>query len=70
MPDAIKTDHDTLDIRDADYVKHFVDNNKIETIVNCAAYTAVDKAKIKKTFGIEIPHWRKSLQDCLQKIRD
>ena len=45
LPYAIKTDHDTLDIRDADAVKRFVDNNKIETIINCAAYTAVDKAE-------------------------
>ncbi len=45
LPDAIKTDHNTLDIRDADAVKRFVDKNKIETIVNCAAYTAVDKAE-------------------------
>jgi len=45
LPDAIKTDYDTLDITNADAVKRFVDKNKIETIVNCAAYTAVDKAE-------------------------
>lgn len=45
LPDAIKTDRDTLDITNADAVKRFVDKNQIETIVNCAAYTAVDKAE-------------------------
>lgn len=45
LPDAIKTDYDVLDITNADAVKRFVDTNKIDTIVNCAAYTAVDKAE-------------------------
>ncbi|HLF33520.1 MAG TPA: sugar nucleotide-binding protein, partial [Cyclobacteriaceae bacterium] len=28
-------------------------------------YTVLDKSKIKKTFGIEIPYWRESLGKCL-----
>lgn len=28
-------------------------------------YSVLDKTKIKKTFGLEIPHWEKSLEACL-----
>lgn len=33
------------------------------------AYSVLDKTKIKRTFGIEIPHWRESMLYCLQRIR-
>lgn len=39
------TDVQELDICDADGVKTFVKDNCIDIIVNCAAYTAVDKAE-------------------------
>lgn len=45
IPDAIFTDVAELDITNLDTVKNFVSNNHIETIINCAAYTAVDKAE-------------------------
>ena len=45
LPDALKTDYDTLDITDAAAVKAFVKENNVDTIINCAAYTAVDKAE-------------------------
>lgn len=45
LPNAVFTDVDTLDITNLDAVKNFVSNNHIEVIVNCAAYTAVDKAE-------------------------
>lgn len=41
----IFTDVDTLDITDLDSVEEFVENNSVKYIVNCAAYTAVDKAE-------------------------
>ena len=31
-------------------------------------YSVLDKTKIKKTFGIEIPHWEVSLQECINDI--
>lgn len=31
-------------------------------------YSVLDKAKIKKTFGIEIPYWTDSLKACLKEI--
>lgn len=45
IPDAIFTDVAELDITNLDTVKNFVSNNHIEIIINCAAYTAVDKAE-------------------------
>ncbi len=39
------TDVDTLDICDYSAVESFVGGNKIDIILNCAAYTAVDKAE-------------------------
>jgi dTDP-4-dehydrorhamnose reductase len=32
------------------------------------AFSVMDKAKIKNTFNIEIPYWRKSLQICLKNL--
>ena len=45
LPNAIFTDVDILDITNLEAVKNFVNNNQIDTIINCAAYTAVDKAE-------------------------
>ena len=39
------TDRETLDITNEEAIKHFVEVNNINTIINCAAYTAVDKAE-------------------------
>lgn len=32
------------------------------------SYSVLNKSKIKKTFGIAIPHWEKSLQSCVEKL--
>jgi dTDP-4-dehydrorhamnose reductase len=32
------------------------------------AYSVLNKSKIKETFGLEIPHWRDSLQKCMNEI--
>ena len=31
-------------------------------------YSVMNKSKIKKTFDIEIPHWKTSLSNCLNKL--
>jgi len=35
------------------------------TLAKRPAYSVLDKAKIKTTFGLEIPYWRDSLEECL-----
>jgi dTDP-4-dehydrorhamnose reductase len=32
------------------------------------AYSVLDKSKLKRTFGFEIPHWRESMRYCLHRI--
>lgn len=43
------TDVAELDITDQQAIERFVDENAIDGIVNCAAYTAVDKAEANET---------------------
>lgn len=31
-------------------------------------YSVLDKTKIKKTFGVDIPHWRESMIYCLKRL--
>lgn len=31
-------------------------------------YSVLNKSKIKSHFGVEIPHWRNSLKDCISKL--
>lgn len=45
LPDAICADVDVLDITDENAVQNFVRDNNIDVIINCAAYTAVDRAE-------------------------
>lgn len=33
------------------------------------AFSVLDKTKVKKTFGITIPHWRDSLIRCIEKLK-
>ena len=33
------------------------------------AYSVLDKAKVRRTFGCRIPHWRESLSRCLQELK-
>lgn len=54
LPDAILSDIDTLDITDADAVNKFVHENNIDTIINCAAYTAVDNAEDNEDIAYKI----------------
>lgn len=42
---AVYVDKDELDITDKDAVDTFVKNGEFEAIINCAAYTAVDRAE-------------------------
>jgi len=48
------TDRETLDITDKEAVSRFIADNQIDTIVNCAAYTAVDKAESEEALAYQI----------------
>ena len=50
------TDRSTLDITDKNTIKDFCLDNDIEMIVNCAAYTAVDKAEEDEVNANAINH--------------
>lgn len=56
---AVYVDKDELDITDAEAVKNFVSAHNFDAIVNCAAYTAVDKAesdeKLAELINVEGP---------------
>lgn len=50
------TDSNTLDITDKAAVETFVKENAIDTILNCAAYTAVDKAEESEEIADNVNH--------------
>jgi dTDP-4-dehydrorhamnose reductase len=50
------TDRSSLDITDATAVEKFIEANNINTIINCAAYTAVDKAESDEANADAINH--------------
>ncbi len=50
------TDRTTLDISNEEDVRNYIKINKIDTIINCAAYTAVDKAESDELNADKINH--------------
>ena len=50
------TDRDELDITDREAIGNFIEATGIDTIINCAAYTAVDKAEEDESNADAINH--------------
>jgi dTDP-4-dehydrorhamnose reductase len=50
------TQRDLLDISKPDEMQEYVEQNKIDVIINCAAYTAVDKAESDEVLADSINH--------------
>jgi len=50
------TDREQLDISNKEAIKEIIENNNIDTIINCAAYTAVDKAESDEENADRINH--------------
>ena len=51
---TLYTDIDTLDISDSKSVNDFFEQNELTHVINCAAYTAVDKAESDQTMCYKI----------------
>ena len=34
------------------------------------SFSVLDKTKVKKTFGIRIPHWTESLKACVENLKN
>lgn len=51
---TVYTDIESLDLTDSDAVNRFVENGDFTHIINCAAYTAVDKAESDETLCYRI----------------
>ncbi len=62
------TDKTTLDITNESDIEKFINQNSINTIINCAAYTAVDKAEQDKIHADDINHLAVSYLARLAKI--
>ena len=50
------TDREALDISNQEAIEKFVEENSINSIINCAAYTAVDKAESDGELANKINH--------------
>ena len=50
------TDREELDITDEQAVKSYITNNQINLVINCAAYTAVDKAEDEPELAAAVNH--------------
>lgn len=43
-------------------------SNEFPSKVMRPSYSVLDKSKIKRTFGVDIPHWRESMYYCLKRL--
>ncbi|MFC6098077.1 dTDP-4-dehydrorhamnose reductase [Flavobacterium qiangtangense] len=46
-----------------------IPSSEFPTPAKRPAYSLLNKSKIKETFGIKVPHYRNSLEECLQKMK-
>ncbi len=44
-------------------------SNEFPSKVTRPPFSVLDKSKIKKTFGLEIPHWRESMIYCINRLK-
>ena len=45
-----------------------IETKDYPTLAKRPHYSVLNKTKIKEDFKIEIPHWRESLKECLNKL--
>ncbi|MEE0863966.1 MAG: dTDP-4-dehydrorhamnose reductase [Alistipes sp.] len=44
-------------------------SDEFASVVKRPAYSVLDKSKIRRTFGVDVPHWRESLEECITNIK-
>ena len=47
-----------------------VSSKEFKTIAKRPKYSLLNKSKIKKTFNLEIPNYKQSLEDCIKVIKN
>ena len=47
---------------------HPIRSEQYPTKATRPSYSVLDKAKLKRDFGITLPHWQTSLDDCLKQL--
>lgn len=47
-----------------------IESKEYPTPAKRPTYSVMNKSKIKKTFGLTIPHWQDSLKDCLVMLEE
>lgn len=47
---------------------HPIRSEQYPTKATRPSYSVLDKAKLKRDFGITLPHWQTSLKDCLNQL--
>jgi dTDP-4-dehydrorhamnose reductase len=57
-----------FELRNMKVMLHPVLTEQFPTPARRPRYTVLDKSKIRKTLGIEIPHWRDSLLKCISSM--
>lgn len=57
-----------FDISGTDVKVYPIRTSEFPTKAQRPAFSVMDKAKIKTTFGIEIPYWRDSLMVCIERL--
>ena len=48
---------------------HPCHSDEFPSKVKRPAYSVLDKSKIRQTFGLDIPHWRESMEYCIERIK-
>lgn len=46
-----------------------IESKEYPSVVKRPFYSVLNKSKIKSTFGLEIPHWKTSLFECLNELQ-
>jgi dTDP-4-dehydrorhamnose reductase len=59
-----------MDIAELDCKIKPIESKDYPTPAQRPAYSVLNKTMIKADFGIEIPHWRVSLSECIEKIKN